>query len=540
MSQPIETSVVIIGGSIVGLVQAMLLAKQRIPFILIERHTGSSPHPRAIGYTHRTLEIFRSVGIDKDMPPPAPGMGKPRRVKAETLNGEWMGEIEWTKQDGQSNPSPQGKAPGGPRGGPPDMSSISPVGHTAIAQDKLEPIIRNKALQLGAELRLGCKMTEWSQDSDGVSVTAIDSDGKSFSVRAKYMIACDGAGSRIRKDLGISGTGVGHLRTLRSIMFRCPSIEHHLSRGISQWSIENGDFEGFLMTFRDGRWALMSYNASADALDEEGQKTLIRKAIGENYDDIELVTQGKWDLSASIADKFSSGRVFLAGDAAHTLPPSRGGYGANTGIHDAHNLAWKLAAVLSGKSDPSVLDTYDQERRPVALVRHDQIFARDDYKAYVGNTDWEKNNKPADIIDDVAMELGQLYRSSGIIGSEDQTLPLAQTPAQWKGHPGTRAPHIKLTYGGEKISSLDLFDHWVVLSKSDDWKATLGDASDVQLVQIGKDAQEVSEGSFVDSFGVTDHGAVLVRPDGHVAARWTDSIASDDFGVTLKKVAHLA
>ena len=96
---------------------------------------------------------------------------------------------------------------------------------------------------------------------------------------------------------------------------------------------------------------------------------------------IELIATGRWELAALIADRFSGRRVFLAGDAAHQLPPNRGGYGANTGIEDADNLAWKLAAVTSGQFSPELLDTYDTERRPIAWLRHDQIFARADYKA---------------------------------------------------------------------------------------------------------------------------------------------------------------
>jgi 2-polyprenyl-6-methoxyphenol hydroxylase-like FAD-dependent oxidoreductase len=137
---------------------------------------------------------------------------------------------------------------------------------------------------------------------------------------------------------------------LRSILFKRRHIDHYLSRGIRQWTIDNGQFQAFLVTYSDGRWALKSNSETQDSLDEEGQKSMIRKVIGEDVDDIEIVTHGKWDLAGSIADRFSSGLVFLAGDAAHTLPSNRGGYGANTGI-----AAWKLAAALEGKAQPSLL-----------------------------------------------------------------------------------------------------------------------------------------------------------------------------------------
>ncbi|KAK9778020.1 putative FAD binding domain-containing protein [Seiridium cardinale] len=539
MSRPTETSVVIVGGSIVGLSSALFLAQRQVPFILLERHTGSAVHPRAIGYTARTVEILRTLGLDKELPVLPPGHGgRPRRVKAETLNGEWTGETQWTKTSGQRGGSKPADAP---TGGPPDYSSITPVQGTAIAQDKLEPIIRNKALELGADLRLGSKMTVWSQDENGVSVTATNSAGESLFIRARYMIACDGASSRIRKDLDISTTGVGPMRTLHSILFRCPSIDHHVATGVHQWEIKNDAFEAFMVTYGDGRWALMMYDPKQDTLDEASQKAMVRKAIGDEAADIDLLAEGKWTLSGSVASRFSSGRVFLAGDAAHALPPNRGGYGANTGISDAHNLAWKLAAVLSGKSNAYLLDTYDQERRPIALVRHDQIFARDDYKPYVAGSGWEKTHKPAAIIDDISMELGQIYRSTSVIGSDDTSLPDAQTPAYWKGQPGTRAPHIKLTRNGEEISSLDLFGGgWVILSKAHSWEELTSGSPDVELILVGRNVLEVVGDSFRDAFGVPESGAVLVRPDGYIAARWHKAVSTEEYTSTLKQAAHLS
>lgn len=511
------------------------------------------------------MELFRSVGLAERFPAAALGGGKPRRVAAATLNGEWSEETHWTKLPGageqnSGNGNGRGGAGGGkPRRGPPDMSHITPVKDAGIAQDTLEPLIRARIVELlrsnhGAKeekeeeevvqnaLRLGWKMISWSQDSDGIRVTARNTtDGTELVVEGAYLVACDGARSAIRGDLGIGMSyGVGHLRTLRSVLFRCPGIDHYrLERGgVHQWSIKNEHLEAFLVTYSDGRWALMSYAepgyvAAAGDARTAALKKYICQAIGEHRDDVEILSEGTWDLRASIADRFVGGeakRVFLAGDAAHTLPPSRGGYGANTGIADAHNIAWKLAAVLSGSSAPSLLDTYDEERRPVARVRHDQIFSRDDYKAYAGGSEWEmqQGNKggKVEIIGDVAMELGQIYRSSAVDGGkgveELALLPDAKTPAEWAGQPGTRAPHIFLRRDDAVISSLDLFGReWVLLSRDVSlWK---GANTACQFVEIGRDVSEVEPGSFIKAFGLDEgagDGAVLVRPDGYVAARW--------------------
>ncbi|KAI1162557.1 2,4-dichlorophenol 6-monooxygenase [Nemania serpens] len=582
-----KTSVVIIGGGTVGLATALFLAARRVPFVLIEKHPGSSAHPRAIGWTYRTVELFRSVGLVERFPTAAFAGAKPRRVAAVTLNGEWSEETHWTKPPAEGEKSSGGGSGSGggggkPRRGPPDLSHITPVTEAGIAQDVLEPLMRSRIVEIlrrnhGAQgkkeeeeqeevqkaLRLGWKMVSWSQDSDGVHVTARNiANDMDLVVEGTYLVACDGARSTIREDLSIGMSyGVGYLRTLRSVLFRCPGIDHYrLKRGgVHQWSIKNGNLDAFLLTYPEGRWALMSYAepsyvTAAGDMRTAALKKYICQVIGEDRNDVEILSEGTWDLRASIADSFIGGeakRVFLAGDAAHTLPPSRGGYGANTGIADAHNVAWKLAAVLFGSSSPSLLDTYDEERRPVACVRHDQTFARDDYKAEAAGSEWEtqQGNKEGklDIIDDVAMELGQIYRSTAVDGGkggeELALLPDAKTPTEWTGQPGTRAPHIALRGDDAVISSLDLFGReWVVLSRDIGlWKST---TAACQFVEIGQHVTEVDPGSFIKAFGldeVAGDGAVLVRPDGYVAARWkkAPSDPAKELGAVLVRVAHL-
>ncbi|HUR09021.1 MAG TPA: FAD-dependent monooxygenase, partial [Nonomuraea sp.] len=253
--------------------------------------------------------------------------------------------------------------------------------------------------------------------------------------------------------------------------------------------------------------------------------------------EVELITTGRWELSARIADRFAAGRVFLAGDAAHTLPPSRGGYGANTGIDDVHNLAWKLSSVLSGESTPRLLDTYDAERRPIAWLRYQQIFARSDYKAEAGATDADVT-----IIDDAAMEFGQLYRSTAVLGAGEE-LPPAARPEEWAGQPGTRAPHLWLAGDGERLSTLDLFQRgWVLLAESDQWSAAAEQATEktgvtVHFHPIGGRLQPEE---FRRAFGLSHDGASLVRPDGYIAWRSRDLPvqSADTLTQALGEVSH--
>ena len=474
------TSVLIVGGGLTGLSTALFLAWRDVPVILVERHPGSSPHPRAIGFTPRTMELMRAVGLSGSLPeykPTGKGVG---RIRVESLAGEWFEEQPWSTAD-KATP----------------LFDYTPTRNGGLAQDRFEPLLRDKARELGADIRMSSKMLAFEQDADGVTATLCDADEVEYQVRAQYLVGADGHRSPVREALGIAREGKGFLGVSRSVLFRAP-LEGYLESGYSQFIVDQGEFGGMVTTYGDGRWAF--FHRGEVETDDDSLRAIIYRALGRSDVDVEIITSGRWQLTAGVASRFCEGRVFLAGDAAHTLPPSRGGFGANTGIEDAHNLAWKLAAVLDGESAPSLLATYDAERRPVAQLRHDQIFLRTN-----------GNATEAETIDDAAMEYGHLYRSSAVLGA-GADLPLARRPDEWLGQPGTRAPHVWLA---PQVSTLDLFQRgWVLLTDDPAW-GDLVDGVDCQVI-VDK-ADEVRA-----AFGLNPGGASLVRPDGYIAWRAVD------------------
>ena len=521
-----KTSVLIVGGGLAGLSAAVFLAWRGIPVVLVERHPGSSPHPRAVGFTTRTMELYRAVGLGPQIPQLPSGWGRPRRLKVESLAGEWASdEVPWTPPD----PTRQAAT----------KIEYSPCTGAALAQDRLEPILRTKAIELGADVRLSTSLLAFEQDGDGVTASLRACDGSEYSLRADYLVAADGHSSAIRQALRIERSGRGSIQTLRSVLFRAP-LDRYLESGVSQFDIDQPDFKAMLTTYRDGRWLLIF--SDDQERDESTLKAMVTRAIGRSDMDIEIVTTGRWELGALIADRFSSGRAFLIGDAAHMLPPSRGGYGANTGIEDAHNLAWKLASVLSGASTPALLDTYDAERRPIAWLRHGQIFNRPDYARVA-----RPNDKDVPLIEDAAMELGQLYRSSAVLGAGDE-LPPAMRPDQWAGQPGTRAPHVWITTNGVRSSTLDLVQpDWVLLTEDDRWRAAVATCVDelrlkltcvtIESASASIDAADRRE--FRAAFGLGSTGASLVRPDGYVAWRSID-LPADPSSLLLSVMEQVA
>lgn len=496
-----HTPVLIIGGSLVGLSASLFLAWRGVPHILIEKHLGSSPHPRAIGFTETTIEHYRAVGIADRIPQAPPGT-RLRRVKVASLSSDWISETDWTP--GQAA----------------DRShDLSPCTGAAIAQDKLEPILRNAAQEMGADLRYGVELLSFAQCSEQVTVQLRDRDsGFEYEITADYLIAADGATSSIRERLGIERSGVGHLRTLHSVLFYCPEADQYLERGAQQFEIEQDGFRGFLTTYGDSRWVLM-LDDSKDRSHEELSKA-VRRALGSDMS-FDIITTGQWEMAGRIADCYSEGRVFFAGDAAHQLPPTRGGFGANTGIDDVWNLAWKLERVVAGVAPSILLDTYSAERQPIGFLRHQQTFSRPDYAKWV-----DSSFKPDALFSNDAMEFGQLVRSSQVIGALPE-LPSAASPVEWRGQPGTRAPHAWIMKGDVKMSTLDLFGRdFVLLTTNRTWAECVKELS-VTVIQVDADIVFSPENSFANVFGVGAEGATLVRPDGVVAWR-TESVFNKD------------
>jgi putative polyketide hydroxylase len=268
-----STYVLIVGGSLVGSSAALFLAHHGVPAILVERHPGSSAHPRAIGYTPRTMELLASVGLGSRIPE-APRNFRLARARVESLAGEWFEQSHWTP----SKPEHFVK------------QEFSPSAGAAIAQDRMEPILRERAKELGADIRMSTELVDFSQDADGVTARVRTRQGGEYTIRAAYMIAADGGKSPVREQLGIGHKGRGHMRTVRSVLFRAP-LDSYLERGVHQFEIDQPDFKAFLTTYNDGRWILMF--SDDQPRDEAALRDAIVKAIGRTDLDIEIITTGR-------------------------------------------------------------------------------------------------------------------------------------------------------------------------------------------------------------------------------------------------------
>jgi hypothetical protein len=226
-----------------------------------------------------------------------------------------------------------------------------------------------------------------------------------------------------------------------------------------------------------------------------------------------------WEATADVADRYQVGRIFLAGDAVHALPPN-GGFGGNTGMQDAHNLAWKLAMAVHGVAGDALLATYDAERRPIGQAMIEQAYTR--YARRV--TPEAAGDDLPDVIDDLWIEIGYRYRSAAVISDSPDDGALIEDPSMLAGRPGTRAPHVELRGERGTSSTLDLLGHhFAVLAGADGapWAAAADEVA--ERIGVPVDAH-VLGGGFEEAYGVSAAGAALVRPDGFVAFRSRDAV----------------
>ena len=518
--------VVIVGGSLVGLTTSLLLADQGVPHLLVERHRGTAIHPRAASFHQRTMEVFRSVELQEAVERAAGQefVQNGAIVSVPDLSSENVTFFFRHFNEG--------------------VETLSPTSRLFITQVGLEPLLRDAAQERGAEHLFGTELVSFEQDDDGVTSVVRNRDGGvEREVRSDYLVGADGAHSLVRDRLGVGMEGRGSFADCVTIYFRADMRELIGDRALSVVYVNHPELLGFFrFSFAGDSGFLAVFSTTepdgtrdthvAEDMDAEKCIALVRKALGRPDIDVEVESVQRWTAAAAWASRFRDGRVFLAGDAAHVMPPT-GGFGGNTGVADAHNLAWKLAMVTSGSASPALLESYDAERRPVARLVVEQAYTR-----YVLRVDPSLPREDlAPPMDDASIELGPVHRSGAIAATDDDGAPLAD-PRQPGSRVGVRAPHMRVLRDDAEVSTHDLFGSGLVLLVGQDGASWVDAARSVaeqigaplRAFRVAADGDVVDEGeAFTTVFGVGRDGAVLVRPDGIVGWR-ADSVADDPRG----------
>ncbi|MEU7380553.1 MULTISPECIES: FAD-dependent monooxygenase [unclassified Streptomyces] len=507
--------VLVVGGSLVGLSASVFLGRLGIQHCVVERHAATSAHPRGRGNNMRTMELFRTAGLEPQIRQAATTLSKNHGIlQVDTLRGtnrRWLSARI--------------------TGRPPEADLCSTM-RCACSQNDLEPVLLQGARDLGGDVRFSTELLSFSQDDDGVQAVLQSRDtGETYTVRSDYLLAADGPRSPVRQRLGIEHSGSGDLFhnvsvTFRSKMLREVAGEQKFvvcyvtdptGEGVLL-PVDNEEQWVFHVPWFPERGQTLEHFTDARITDH------IRAAAGVRDLDVEITGRAPWHAADRVANSYRDGRVFLIGDSAHEMPPT-GAFGSNTGIQDAHNLAWKISGVLRGWADPALLDSYEAERRPVAQATSARATiqaAREQHPGYSART---ASNDTADLM---TVALGYRYASRAVVGAnaDDPVLP---DVLSLNGEPGSRAPHLWVTRDGATVSTVDLYERsFVLLCGGPAWHtaartvgARLNVPLDVHSIGDGAeyDLDTGGDADWASVHGVAPEGAVLVRPDGFVAWR---------------------
>jgi putative polyketide hydroxylase len=512
--------ILVVGGGTVGLSVAVALTRHGVPPLVVERHAGTSIHPRATGVQPPAKEFFRSMGLAERMREASADLAPSRsKIDITSLAGDDLSAVPRV-------PTP-----------PPAMvevtARISPTDAGPCAQDQIDGVLLEAATAGGVDVRFGTELVDVAQDADGVTATVRERDtGRRYRIRAEYLVAADGSASRVRELLGIGMTGPEKLsRPMINLLCRVDLADLVRGHEFAFAEVRNPSFEGLLLTINNrDRWVFhLTYDPDEETADDyppQRCRDLVRAALGLPDAPVEVLARLPWQMSARIADRIRQDRIFLVGDAGHVIPPVAA-FGMSTGIADAYNLAWKLALVVTGRAGPRLLDSYEPERLPVARLTCEQALLRFQNLDLHFDAARSRERTRLRMADPLVTGIGYQYVSGAVVDPRPELPSLEDVERNLDGSPGSRVPHAWLDRAGREVSTLDLAGTGFALIAGPDgadWcdaaRAFAG-RTGVPLTthRVGADGLTDPTGRWLATAGLQPAGALLVRPDNFVAWR---------------------
>ena len=516
-----RTPVLIAGAGLAGLSTAVFLGMHGTPAVVVERHASTSTHPKARGQQAHTMEVLRLVGLEQAFVDASPkSRGFAIRIAASASGPVFREILHDTFVP---------------------LEHLTPAGSADASQESAERLLAERARELGADLRFSTELVRFHQDAEGVTAVLRDlRTGEESTVVADYLVGADGHRSPVRTALGIGTHGNGSLGHNIHWMIRA-DLSHLAGEEQVLYYLQNPELSGsggvLVSTDDPDRFIVaVGYDPQTqdpDDFTEERALEQIRIAIGIPDQEVRILERSTVETGLYVADRFSSGRVHLVGDAAHAMPP-HGGMGGNTAVMDGFYLAWKLAAVLRGEAGPALLDSHDTERRPVG-----EWIATNQYRnALVRNAPPGAKSDGTPPVEDPGLLLFGYRHNGAVVAEPGDEGELLEDPTKPTGRPGSRAPHVALDSPVGKMSTVDLFGReFVLLTGSDEWaRAASAVAADLGVRLTAHRIGAELTGPWAQPYGVTEDGAVLVRPDRFIAWRSPGPGTAGDLDRALRAV----
>jgi 2,4-dichlorophenol 6-monooxygenase len=531
--------IAIVGAGPTGLAAAILLRQHGVAASVFERRNGCCELPAAHVVNTRTNEILREMGVYDEMVKSAADPDKLRYITwSEAAGGTRLGKLPYQGNSEQLQ----------------ERLNSSPVRTLNVGQNKVETILTKRFSAIGGQIRYGSEIVDARLEGAGAALI-IESEGTRSLEHFDFVLACDGAVSSIRRSVGMEMEGPPSLARFASAYFEANLDPYFRGDTGPVHFIVGSDFRCGMIGFDlEKTWALMCVippGMGPESFTPKVMCALIRRAVGDPELEPKLIGVGSWNMSAQVAESFRKGAFFLVGDSAHRFPPT-GGLGLNTGIQDAHNIAWKLALVLEGRAHASLLDTYEAERQPIARRNRDHSVNNSIKMAEVDEAIGSKAPGPVDPeivkqpmtsravattldparqeriqkainnqrahFDSIEMETGYRY-------GQRQDVRQVREWAQ-----GSIIPHFWIEIERGRVSSLELPSRSTytlfAFSDSTKWEKVIrelaagGAPIDIYIRKEGSDGAALRAKSW------PNRGAALVRPDGHI-----DWISQDPFAV---------
>jgi len=537
-----STEVLIVGAGPVGLTCSILLSQLGVANRVIERREGLHLSPQAHVISGRSMEIFRAAGIDEV------SLRAVASAPTDIMGIEWTHTLAGPSLGRLNLATPERAV---------KIFTLGPAPFANISQHRLEPILLQHAEKARAPVDFCHDWQSMESTANGVTSRVLDrASGEVEEIHSRFLLGCDGAGSSVRRASGIDLQGPTCLETWVNVHFKANLREVVGDRpAVLYWHLDPEEPGIFIAHDIDSTWVYMApYNQdelTPEHFDEATCRGMIERAIGTDHP-FEFISRATWTLSAEVAERYGDGSTWLLGDAAHRFPPS-GGLGLNTGLADAFNLAWKVAAVCDKRAGINLLETYELERRDVAiantrvsLANHhkmtevvaaldvpaelDAAAAREQIRTLPATQERAARVQAAidnqvEHFDTFGLDFGYSYARGAIVPDgtthhEPANIVTDYVPCT---RPGSRLPHAWVHKGGALISTLDLIDRRVPTLLTGDGGAAWRDAAEglgIPVTMIGAyGAVQDPEGAWAAVREIADNGALLVRPDGHVGWR---------------------